>query len=108
MNGYTVYVFESFLESARKNIPQKYHNLIKRKLDYFKENIRHPSLNSKPYSCSSKIKETLKKQYGVDEIWEFYVNGKKYRCVFYVLHDRKEIIVVYIGSHDQLRNKYSR
>ena len=106
MHGYTVYVIEEFWNSAKRNVPQKYHDLIKKKLEFFKTNPRYPSLNTKPYACSSKTKEALKRQ-GVDEIWEFYVNGKKYRCVFYVLHATKELIVVFIGSHDQIRNKYS-
>jgi len=106
-DGYTVYVIEDFWKAAKANIPRQYHELIEEKLRYFKENRYHPSLNTKPYSCSSRTKERLKRQ-GVDDICEFYVNGKKYRCVFYVLHTTKEIIVVYVGTHDQLRNKYSR
>jgi mRNA-degrading endonuclease HigB of HigAB toxin-antitoxin module len=106
MDGYTVLVVEEFWKHAKNNIPHQYQDLIKKKLDYFKENIRHPSLNTKPYSCSGKVKEVLRR-IDVDEVWEFYVNRKKYRCVFYVCHSSKEIIVVYIGTHDQIRNKYS-
>lgn len=107
MIGYTVYIIEDFWDAAKENVPKQYHDLIKEKLNYFKNNPHYPSLNTKPFSCSSRIKDRLKKQ-GVDEIWEFYVNRKKYRCVFYVLHEKKELIVVYVGNHDQLRNKYAR
>lgn len=107
MKGYTVYVIKDFWEATQKNVPKKYNDLIKEKLEYFKSNPYHPSLNTKPYSCSGKLKERLKKQ-GVDDVWEFYVNRKEYRCVFYVLHENKELIVVYIGNHNQIKNKYSR
>ena len=73
MDGYQVLVIEDFWNTAKRNVPEKYHNLIKKKLEYLKANPKHPSLNTKTYHCSSKIKEALQKQ-GVDEICEFYVN----------------------------------
>lgn len=105
-DGYSVFVTEDFWKEANKKLPKQYHSILKRKLEYFKENRYHPSLNTKPYGCSSKRKEVLKKE-GVTGIYEFYINRKEYRCVFYVLDDIKQIIVVYIGNHKQLENKLS-
>jgi mRNA-degrading endonuclease HigB of HigAB toxin-antitoxin module len=71
-------------------------------MSYFQGNPNHPSLNTKTLTVSSKRLKEL----GVDQIYEFYINRKDYRCIFYVIHDTKEIIIAYIGNHTQVKNKF--
>jgi len=72
-------------------------------MEYFRENPSHPSLNTKQYSVSKKKLKEL----GVDQVYEFYINRKDYRCIFYVTHEPKEIIIAYVGNHTQVKNKLS-
>jgi len=101
-NTYTIFIEKRFDKYIR-NLPPPIKQVFDEKLDYFKKNPYHPSLNTKPYSVSQKILKGL----GVDQIYEFYINRKEYRCVFYVNHELKEIIIAFVGNHTQIKNKYS-
>lgn len=97
--GYEVYTDRKFEKWIRKNLPPKYKSLLDQKLAYFKENPEHPSLNTKPYAGVGKL---VLKQLDVDAVYEFYIN-KDYRVVLYVSHERKEIILAFVGDHDEVR-----
>ena len=98
--SYEVKCEKKFDQWVRKNLPKNLKSVLDKKLEYFSENPGHPSLNTKPYHVSEKTK----KQLGVDDVYEFYVNRKQYRCLVYVIHSSKELIIAHIGTHDQLRN----
>ena len=97
--GYEISYDKKFDDWIKKNLPHQYKKVLDRKLKYFRENPNHPSLNTKPYSG---LTDKTKKQLGIDEVYEFYINRKGYRCLLYVIHETKEIIIVFIGNHDQI------
>ncbi|MFH1170296.1 MAG: hypothetical protein V1704_01930 [Candidatus Vogelbacteria bacterium] len=100
-NSYTIYLenrFNKYLE----NLPAKVKEVFDEKMEYFRNNPSHPSLNTKPYSVSGKKLKEL----GVDQVYEFYINRKDYRCIFYVTHEPKEIIIAYVGNHTQVKNRF--
>ena len=99
---YTTYIEKRFDKCVR-NLPPNIKEVFDKKLDYFKNNPSHPSLNTKPYTVG---KKTLK-ELGVDQVYEFYINRKEYRCIFYVIHESKEIIIAFVGNHTQIKNKFS-
>jgi len=99
--SYDVKYEKRFKKWVEENLPKHLKPVLDAKLKYFVENPFHPSLNTKPYGGVST--QTLKRL-SVDQIYEFYINGKKYRCLVYVIHETKELIIAYIGTHDQLKN----
>ena len=94
--------FERRFQRILDDLPEDVRKAFDAKMDYFKDNPNHPSLNTKPLAISVK----KLKQLGVDQVYEFYINRKDYRCVFYVTHEPKEIIIAFIGNHTQVRNKF--
>jgi len=102
-NSYEIYLPSNLEEIIRKNLPQELRKVFDRKIKYLSRNIFYPSLNTKKYSVGDKTLSRL----GVDEIWEFYINRRDYRCIFYVIHETKKIIIADIGTHDQLKRKYT-
>ena len=75
---------------------------LNKKIKYLVNNPSHPSLNTKSYNVSVKALKRL----DVSEVWEFYINRKEYRCVFYVSHCDKAVIIAYVGNHNQIKNKF--
>ena len=100
-NSYKIYL-ENRFHKYLKNLPPQVKKVFDEKMEYFRNNPSHPSLNTKPYSVSNKKLREL----GVDQIYEFYINRKDYRCVFYVIHETKEIIIAYVGNHSQIKNRF--
>jgi mRNA-degrading endonuclease RelE of RelBE toxin-antitoxin system len=98
--SYKIY-FEKKFQRILNGLPEDVKRAFGAKLDYFRNNPSHPSLNTKLLIVSAQ----KLKQLGVDQVYEFYVNRKDYRCVFYVIHKDKEIIIAFIGNHTQVRNK---
>ncbi|MEI6305130.1 MAG: hypothetical protein WCP09_03915 [Candidatus Taylorbacteria bacterium] len=94
--------YEKRFPKILATLPEEIKSVFTSKMEFFRENPHHPSLNTKPITVSiQKLK-----QLGVDQVYEFYINRKDYRCVFYVTHDPKEIIIAFIGNHSQVRNKF--
>lgn len=94
--------FEKRFERVLSNLPADVKKAFDAKMKYFRSNPSHPSLNTKLLTVSlQKLK-----QLGVDQVYEFYINRKDYRCIFYVTHTPKEIIIAYIGNHTQIKNKF--
>jgi len=91
---------ERKFETYINNLPKYIKEIFDDKLKYLSENPNHPSLNTKFYSG---ISPKTKRQLGVDDVCEFYINAKKYRCIFYVVHQNKELILAYVGTHDQIK-----
>ena len=102
-NSYSIFIEKRFKKSLQ-NLPKDIKEVFDEKMDYFRENPSHPSLNTKPCRVS---KKTLKRL-GVDCVYEFYINRKDYRCVFYVIHKTKEIIIAFVGNHTEVKNKLSK
>ena len=102
-NSYEIYLSPDLEGVIRKNLPQELRKVFDRKITYLSINIFYPSLNTKKYNVDDKTLGRL----GVDEVWEFYINRKDYRCIFYVIHEAKKIIIADIGTHDQLKRRYS-
>ena len=100
-NSYTI-LFEKRFQRVLDKLPEDVKDAFNAKMDYFRSNPHYPSLNTKPLTVSvQKLK-----QLGVDQVYEFYINRRDYRCVFYVIHEAKEVIIVYIGNHTQVKNKF--
>ncbi len=88
---------------AKKKAPFNDQYILKafrKKVEYLREDCSHPSLNFKPY----KVSERVKRKYGVDSIYEFYVN-RSIRCLVYVLDDRKELVLYHVGNHKETKLK---
>ena len=99
-NSYKIFIDSKFEKSLR-GLPKNVIDVFNEKMEYFRHNPSHPSLNTKQCSVSkSKLKEL-----GVDQVYEFYINRKDYRCLFYVTNETKEIIIACIANHTQVRNK---
>ncbi|PWB38383.1 MAG: hypothetical protein C3F02_04410 [Parcubacteria group bacterium] len=101
-DGYKILLEQKLQKSIKNNLPQQLKEVFESKLKYLSKNPSYPSLNTKRYGVSKKILIKL----GVSEVWEFYINGKEYRCIFYVSHGEKIIIIAYVGNHQQIKNKY--
>ena len=100
-NSYKIF-FEKRFQRVLDCLPEDIKVAFDAKTDYFRSNPKHPSLNTKSLTVSVK----KLKQLGVDQVYEFYINRKDYRCVFYVIHESKEIIIAFIGNHTQIKNKF--
>lgn len=100
--SYDLLIDKRFEKHIKKNLPKELKSVLDRKLKYLSKNISHPSLNTKHYNASARALKKL----GVDEVYEFRIN-MGFRCVLYVLHKEKQIIIAYVGSHEQLIAKYS-
>jgi len=94
----------SQFERRRKTLPQDVLKALDSKLKFFSTDAYYPSLNTKCLRVSGKTLKDLE----VDSVWEFYVNRKEYRCIFYVRENEKLIILADIGNHDQIRRRYGR
>jgi len=103
IDGYEIFQEDKKFERAVNSLPEIVQKILKRKIRFLAENPSHNSLNTKPYHCGAKVLDQLKRE-GVDDVREFYISGKKYRCIFYVIHSKKMLYLAMIGSHDQLRN----
>lgn len=100
--GYKIFVYSKFEKIIEKNLPKKYRKAFDEKIKYLSNNPNHPSLNTKKFNVSKKILSNLE----VDEVWEFYINRKEYRCMFYVSHAEKKIEIAYVGNHTKVKNKF--
>ncbi|MCX6712178.1 MAG: hypothetical protein NT041_00615 [Candidatus Vogelbacteria bacterium] len=100
-NSYAIF-FEKRFQRIIAGLPKDIKRVFDAKMGYFRDNPNYPSLNTKPLTVS--IKKL--KQLGVDQVYEFYINRKDYRCIFYVIHKSKEIIIADICNHIQVRNKF--
>lgn len=96
--SYTVLAHKKFAKTVKKKLPPHLVKVLNRKIKYLKDNPRHPSLNTKPLSVS----KNWCKQKGIDEIFEFRIS-KSFRCIFYVIHKDKEIILAFAGNHEDIK-----
>jgi len=85
-NSYTI-LFEKRFKRVIDGLPEDVGKAFSAKMEYFRNNPNHPSLNTKPLTVS---RQKLKQLGGIDQVYEFYINRKDYRCVFYVIHESKE------------------
>lgn len=99
--SYKILIDKKFNKILRKKFTPQLKKAFDKKLAYLIDNPEHPSLNTKRYSANSKILSQLR----VDEIYEFYIN-MSYRCVIYLRHTSKELIIAFVGSHEDLKAKY--
>lgn len=100
---YSIYINKKFTKSV-STLPKHIKGALDEKLKYFADNPFYPSLNTKPYPGMS---DKTKKRLGIDEVYEFYINRKKYRCLLYVIHESKSLVLMCVGTHEQLK-KYVR
>lgn len=103
LNEYAIFTNSGLKKSIEKNLPSELRKIFDKKMGYFAKNPHHPSLNTKKCNVSDKTLEIL----GVDEVWEFYINRREYRCIFYTIFSEKKIIIVEVGNHEQIKRKYS-
>lgn len=103
LSEYTIFTNNGLKESIEKNLPYELRKIFDKKMSYFANNPHHPSLNTKKCNVGDKTLKFL----GVDEVWEFYINRRDYRCIFYTIHSEKKIIIAEVGNHKQIKRKYS-
>ena len=96
-NSYKLLTTPDFKKEIKKYLPKELLNVFNRKVAYLSENPNHPSLNTKTLVIS----QQRLRQLGVDEVFEFRIN-KGLRCIFYVKHTEKLIILAKIGNHDEV------
>lgn len=97
---YKIFKIKKF-EQSIESLPKPIKKVLDEKLDYLSENPNHPSLNTKQYNG---VSDKVKKQLKIDDVCEFYINRKQYRCLLYVRHELKQIILVCVGTHGELKN----
>ena len=102
-NSYEVFIPQELEGVIQKNLPQQLRKVLERKIQYLANNPHYPSLNTKKYHVSEK----KLRNFGVDEVWEFYINRHEYRCIFYVIHSEKKIIIAYVGNHKDIVRRYT-
>lgn len=103
LSEYEIFTSDDLKKSIDKNLPHELRKIFDKKMGYFARNPHYPSLNTKKYNVSNKTLKIL----GVDEVREFYINRREYRCIFYVIHSEKKIIIAEVGNHEQIKRKYS-
>lgn len=99
--SYSILTDPKFNKYVKKNLPSQLKKILDRKIQYFIANPHHNGLNTKKYGVSD---QTLK-QCGVDEIWEFYID-MRFRCVFYVIHEQRTMIIAFVGNHEDVERRY--
>lgn len=100
-SSYTIVIHEKFQKTLKKNLPGYLRKIFDRKVKYLATNPQHPSLNTKQYTISqAKLKDL-----GVDEVWEFRINMST-RCIFYLDHTERLMILAYVGDHTEVKNRY--
>lgn len=100
-DGFLVLKSDDF-ESSCVNLGDEELELLERKLEYLKDNPRHPSLNTKQLHPGKKTLKRLSGQ-GVDRVYEFYINKKQWRCIVYIFEEKKIVWVVGIMNHEEVR-----
>lgn len=100
--SYKILVHKKFEKIVTKKLPSYLVKVLNKKIEYLKSNPKHPSLNTK----SLNVSEVWCRQRGIDDAFEFRIT-MSFRCVFYVLHERKEIILMFVGNHDDIA-KYTK
>ncbi|MBP9702082.1 hypothetical protein KBD69_00195 [Candidatus Woesebacteria bacterium] len=100
-DAYRVLTDDKFNKWIKKNLPTQLKKVLDKKIAYLASNPQHPSLNTKKYGVSQ---QTLK-QSQVDEIWEFRIN-MNFRCVYYVVHSEKTIILAFVGNHEDVKVRF--
>src|SRR3989344_2323626 len=100
-SSYSIVVDKKFHKYIEKNLPQQLKKVFDRKLGYLSENPSHPSLNTNPYNVSNKTLKYL----GVDAVYEFYIN-RGFRCIFYVIRAKKQIILAFVGNHEDVKRRF--
>jgi len=103
LNEYVIFVDKDLKGCVEKNLPSELRKIFDEKMKYFAKNPYHPSLNTKKLNNVSS--KTLKRL-GIDEVWEFYINRREYRCIFYTIHCEKRIIIAEVGNLEQIKRKY--
>lgn len=103
LSEYEIFTNNGLKESIDKNLPCELRKIFDKKMGYFAKNRFYPSLNTKKCDVSSKTLKFL----GVDGVWEFYINRREYRCIFYTIDSEKKIIIVEVLNHEQIKRKYS-
>jgi mRNA-degrading endonuclease RelE of RelBE toxin-antitoxin system len=95
---YKILVHKKFKKIVKKKLSPHLIKALDKKIKYFKDNPRHPSLNTKALN----VPGSWCKQRGIDDVFEFYIT-KSFRCVCYVIHDNKEIILAFVGNHEDVK-----
>ncbi len=101
IKSYKVVIDPKLKKSLKKNLPSNLRQVFNRKLEYLAENPHHAGLNTKKIRVTEKICKEL----GVDEIWEFYIN-MQIRCVIYVIHSEKSLIIAFVGDHEDVVRRF--
>lgn len=101
-SSYDIVTHEKFQRALEKNLPRVLRRTFDRKVKYLAANPQHPSLNTKQYNISQAKLKAL----GVDEVWEFRINMSM-RCIFYLDHAEKLMILAYVGDHTEVKNRYA-
>ncbi|MFA6519155.1 MAG: hypothetical protein WCV93_05950 [Candidatus Shapirobacteria bacterium] len=97
-SSYGVFFDKSFSRSFAKNIPKGLKKSFDQKLKLLSNDPKYPSLNIKKLNVSQKFLKVNQ----VDEVGEFRIN-LSYRCIFYLVHAEKQVILVFVGDHQEVK-----
>jgi mRNA-degrading endonuclease RelE of RelBE toxin-antitoxin system len=95
---YSVNATRDFDKIVRKKLTPQLKKALDQKIKLFSKKLNYPSLNTKKLNVSQRF---LKSQ-NIDEVWEFRIN-MGFRCIFYVDENEKQIILVFVGNHEDIR-----
>lgn len=98
---YDICIDPNLEKAIKKNLPSELKKVLDSKIKYLSENFCHPSLNTKQLNLSQR----KLKQLGVSEVWEFRIN-MSYRCVYYLLHTERMLVVAFVGNHEKVKKRY--
>lgn len=100
---YTILESVDFEKVVKKNLTPQLIKILDRKIKYLAENPRHPSLNTKKLTVS----QSTLTRVGADEVWEFRIN-MSFRCVYYVIHAKRQLILALAGNHQTVDRKFPK
>lgn len=101
IKDYKVVIGPKLKKSLKKDLSSNLRRVFNRKLKYLAENPYHTGLNTKKIGATEKQCREL----GIDEVWEFYIN-LRLRCIIYVVHSEKSLIIASITSHEDIVRKF--
>lgn len=96
---YSIHTDKHLLHQLRKNRELK--RLLDNKMHLLQLNLFHASLDTKLIVVSQQKLNKL----GVDAVYQFRLNTG-FRCIFYAIHKTREIILIFVGNHDQVKKFY--
>jgi len=95
---YSIKATKDFDKLVKKRLSRDLKKALDEKIKLLSRQLNYPSLNTKKLNVS----QSFLKARGINEVWEFRIN-MGFRCIFYVNENEKQIILVFVGNHEDIR-----